>query len=75
MQDAYCNNYPTDCALDPTLMTVTKTNIQGARGSETSVDISYAFSFVTPIGGILKLVTGGTITAPTITAHSSMRLE
>jgi hypothetical protein len=39
------------------------------------VDISYAFSFVTPIGAILHLVSGGNISAPTITAHSSMRLE
>jgi hypothetical protein len=39
------------------------------------VDISYAFSYVTPIGAILNFVTGGTLSTPTITAHSSMRLE
>jgi Flp pilus assembly protein TadG len=75
IHDAYCSSYPSDCSLDNTKMTITKTNVQGARGSETSVDISYAFSFVTPVGAILQLVSGGTITAPTISAHSSMRLE
>ncbi len=72
---SYCNNYPSSCSLDNSKITVVKTNVQGARGSETSVDISYAFEFVTPIGPILSLISGGSISAPTITAHSSMRLE
>jgi hypothetical protein len=56
-------------------MTITPSNIQGKRGDEATIDISYTFSFVTPIGGMLKLVGGNSISAPTIKAHSSMRLE
>lgn len=72
---AYCSNYPSSCSLDSSKMTITKTNIQGARGSEASVDISYAFSYVTPIGSFMKFIGGGSLAAPTISAHSSMRLE
>lgn len=75
IHDAYCSNFPSDCSLDSARMTVTKTNIQGARGSETSVDISYAFNYVTPIGSLLHLIGGGALATPTISAHSSMRLE
>ena len=51
------------------------TNVQGARGSECRVDLSYDFQFVTPIGDFLALIGGSSISDPTITAHSSMRLE
>jgi Flp pilus assembly protein TadG len=74
IHDAYCSSYPGDCSLDTSLMTVVKTNVGGARGSETSVDITYAFEYVTPIGALLGLL-GGHLDTPTITAHSSMRLE
>jgi Flp pilus assembly protein TadG len=70
-----CNSYPSDCSLDTSKMSITPGNIQGARGSEATIDITYTFSFVTPIGGILQLVGGSSISAPTLTAHSSMRLE
>ena len=48
---------------------------QGARGSTVTVDVTYHFQFVTPIGSVLHLVSGGTLTAPTISAHAAMRLE
>jgi hypothetical protein len=70
-----CKSYPSNCSLDTTKMSITPGNIQGARGSEATIDISYTFSFVTPIGGILQLVGGSSISAPVISAHSSMRLE
>ena len=72
---SFCSSYPSKCALDTTKMTITKTNVQGARGSEASVDIKYAFSYVTPIGSFMKFIGGGSLAAPTISAHSSMRLE
>jgi Flp pilus assembly protein TadG len=73
--ESFCKNYPSDCGLDPAKLTTTKTNIQGSRGTAVQIDLSYDFEFATPIGEILKVVSGGNITAPTITAHSSMRLE
>jgi Flp pilus assembly protein TadG len=59
---------------DPPL-TITVTNPQGARGESVTVDLTYNFTFVTPVGGILNIVSGGNLTAPTITSHASMRLE
>lgn len=73
--DSFCDNYPSSCGLDPTKLSITKTNVQGSRGTPVEIDLSYNFQFVTPIGGILNIVSGGSLTAPTITAHSSMRLE
>jgi Flp pilus assembly protein TadG len=58
----------------PTL-TITVTNPQGARGQSVTVDLSYNFQFVTPMGAIVNLLSGGNLTAPTITSHASMRLE
>lgn len=73
--DSFCDNYPSSCGLDPAKLSITKTNVQGSRGSAVQIDLSYDFQFATPIGGILNIVSGGSLTAPTITAHSSMRLE
>ena len=70
-----CKTYPTNCSLDTTKMTVTKTNVQGTRGTEMSVDIVYTFQFVTPIGSLMSLIGGSSISSPPITAHSGMRLE
>ncbi|MBI5949804.1 MAG: pilus assembly protein [Chloroflexi bacterium] len=55
-------------------LSITLSNVQGARGTPIVVDLSYDFDYVTPIGGILGLM-GGSISEPTITAHASMRLE
>ncbi|MGE3075445.1 MAG: TadE/TadG family type IV pilus assembly protein [Dehalococcoidia bacterium] len=73
--DSFCDSYPTNCTLDPSKLSIDPDNIQGSRGQAVSIDLSYDFEFVTPIGNILALISGGSLTAPTITAHSSMRLE
>lgn len=66
---------PSGCSLDTSKMTITKTNVQGARGSQATVEVNYTFSYVTPIGGIVNLVSGGSLSAPTISSTASMRLE
>lgn len=73
--DSFCDNYPSSCGLDPAKLTITKTNVLGPRGSAVEIDLSYAFEYVTPIGNIITLVSGGSLTTPVITAHTSMRLE
>lgn len=73
--DSFCTSYPSNCSLDPTKLTIAKSNVQGARGTPVVVDLSFNFQYVTPIGAIFKLVSGGTLATPTISAHSSMRLE
>lgn len=61
--------------IDTSDLTITVTNVQGPRGQPIVVDLSYDFTFVTPIGNILNLMSGGTLNAPTITSTASMRLE
>lgn len=61
--------------LEPSALTITLTNIQGARGEPVEVDLVYDFEFVSPIGDIINFMTGGSISDPTISAHASMRLE
>ncbi len=73
--DSFCKNYPSSCTLNPAELTITKTNVLGARGSAVSIDLAYNFQFATPIGSIINLVSGGSLSTPQITAHSSMRLE
>jgi Flp pilus assembly protein TadG len=73
--DSFCSTYPSDCSLEPGKLTITKTNIQGTRGTAVTINLAYNFEFVTPLGAMLKLVGGSDLAAPTITAHSSMRLE
>jgi len=73
--DSFCSSYPSDCGLDPAKLAITPDNIQGARGSAVSIDLAYDFEFVTPIGAILQILGGSDLAAPTISAHSSMRLE
>lgn len=73
--DSFCSTYPSDCSLEPAKLAITKTNIQGTRGSAVTINLAYNFEFVTPLGAMLKLVGGSDLAAPTITAHSSMRLE
>lgn len=55
-------------------LTITLSGVNGARGSELTVDLVYDFQFVTPIGPLVAL-TGGSLSTPTISSHSSMRLE
>jgi len=73
--DSFCDSYPTDCGLNPAKLTISKTNVQGPRGEAVSIDLTYDFDYVTPIGDIINIATGGSIGEPTITAHTSMRLE
>lgn len=73
--DSFCSNYPSDCGLDTSKLTIQKSNVQGTRGSAIEIDLSYDFEFVTPMGDILIFLGGSSIADPTITAHSSMRLE
>ncbi len=61
--------------LDQADVTITLTNVQGSRGQAVEVDLAYDFEYVTPIGGIVALVSGGELATPSITSHSSMRLE
>jgi Flp pilus assembly protein TadG len=74
--DSFCSDYAAgDCGLDETKLDIDIDNAQGSRGDPVSVDLSYDFEFVTPMGDILALIGGNNLSAPTITAHSSMRLE
>jgi Flp pilus assembly protein TadG len=50
-------------------------NAQGPRGSAVVVDVTYDFQYVTPIGDLMNLISGGSLATPTITGQSSMRLE
>ncbi len=60
--------------LGTTRLTTTLGNVQGPRGQAVTVDLTYNFSFATPIGPLVSLI-GGSLSTPAITAHSSMRLE
>lgn len=73
--DSFCSSYPSNCSLKPGKLAISKTNVQGLRGTAVSVDLAYDFEFVTPLGGILKILGGSDLASPTISAHSSMRLE
>jgi len=73
--DSFCANFPSQCNIDPTRVTITTTNVQGSRGSMVQVDVAYDFQWVTPIGNIVNLVSGGNISDLTIRSHASMRLE
>jgi Flp pilus assembly protein TadG len=62
-------------SLDSSKLTITLTNVQGPRGESIEVDLAYDFEFVTPLGGMASVLSGGNVGAPTINGHSSMRLE
>lgn len=73
----FCPSWPStgNCALESARVSRTMTNVQGTRGSQTSVTVNYDFEFVTPIGGFLSLLGGSSLSAPTISSTTSMRLE
>ncbi|GIW13865.1 MAG: hypothetical protein KatS3mg062_1304 [Tepidiforma sp.] len=73
--DSFCANYPSQCNIDPSKVTITTNNIQGSRGSMVEIDVAYDFDWVTPIGDIVNLVSGGNLSDLTIRSHASMRLE
>lgn len=56
-------------------LTKTYTNVQGTKGTTVTVNVSYAFTYVTPISPLLNLIGGASLSNPTITSSSSMRLE
>lgn len=62
-------------SLDTSRLSITLTNAEGDRGDQVEVDLVYDFEFVTPIGGLVSIVSGGTMSSPDISAHASMRLE
>ncbi|MEP6871684.1 MAG: TadE/TadG family type IV pilus assembly protein [Anaerolineaceae bacterium] len=74
--NSICNPYPGSCSLDTSQMVLTSNGVQGARGSQVSVDITYTFSYATPLGDLMALLPGGgSLATPLLKAHSSMRLE
>ena len=75
IQESICNGGGSGCGIDSSKLTVTVTNAQGPRGEAVDVDLTYDFDFVTPIGDIIVFMGGSGLSEPTITAHSSMRLE
>ncbi len=75
LTDVETRVYDAASALDAASITITTTNVQGPRGEIVRVNLAYSFSFVTPIGDLAALVGGSSISAPTITGQSSMRLE
>jgi Flp pilus assembly protein TadG len=74
-RESICKNGGSTCGVDQSKLAVSVTNAQGDRGEAVDVDLTYTFSFVTPIGDILQFMGGNNLSAPQITAHSSMRLE
>lgn len=56
-------------------LTKTYTNVQGTKGTTVTVNVSYAFTYVTPISPLLTLIGGSSLSNPTISSSSSMRLE
>lgn len=72
---SFCSNYPSSCTLDPAKLSISKTNVQGSRGTPVKIDLTYNFQYATPIGAVLNFMSGGSIATPVIKAHTSMRLE
>lgn len=74
---SFCSAWPTpsSCGLDSTQVSIAKSNVQGARGSEVSVTVTYNFAYVTPIGPLVALFGGSSFSAPVITSTTKMRLE
>ncbi|GAB4327079.1 MAG: hypothetical protein Kow0010_10450 [Dehalococcoidia bacterium] len=62
-------------ALDPADLTISLTNVQGPRGEPIEVDLTYSFQYVTPIGDLITMISGGSLDTPIIRGHASMRLE
>ncbi len=59
-----------------TKMTVTVTNAQGQSGESVVVKVDYQYDLITPLGGLVQLVSGSTV-GPTLSLSSTadMRLE
>ena len=66
----------TASTLDQADLTVTVTNAQGQPGQSVVVDVDYQYDLITPLTGMLSLVSGSAI-GPTLgfTSTAEMRLE
>lgn len=59
-----------------TAANVTVTGAQGDSGTSVTVDVDYDYNFITPLGGILSSLTGGTLPNPLpMSTSSTMRIE
>jgi Flp pilus assembly protein TadG len=66
----------TASALDQADLTVTITNAQGDSGESVVVDVSYAYSLITPLSNIMGMVSGGSIgDTLNVSSTADMRLE
>ena len=65
-----------DLPGEATQMTVTVTNAQGQPGESVVVKVDYGYDLITPLAGIVQLLSGDTI-GPTLNLSSTadMRLE
>ncbi len=68
--------WDTTGTLDQANLTVTVTNAEGDPGDSVIVDVSYAYSLMTPMADLLALFSGGTISDElTLSSTADMRLE
>ncbi|MCJ7511051.1 MAG: pilus assembly protein [Dehalococcoidia bacterium] len=66
----------TASSLDQADLTVTVTNADGDPGTSVVVDVSYTYSVMTPVAGLVSMVSGGTVSDTfTISSTADMRLE
>jgi Flp pilus assembly protein TadG len=62
--------------LDQDKLTVTVTNAHGVPGESVVVDVSYAYSLITPLADVLGMISGGSIGENfTLSSTADMRLE
>ncbi len=66
----------TSDTLDQADLTVTVTNAEGDPGDSVIVDVSYAYSLITPMADLLAMISGGSISdVLTLSSTADMRLE
>ena len=62
--------------LDQDDLLVTVTNAEGVPGGSVVVDVSYDYSLISPLAGIVNMVSGGNISGSlTLSSTADMRLE
>jgi Flp pilus assembly protein TadG len=66
----------TSDTLDQADLTITVTNAEGDPGDSVIVDVSYAYSLITPMADMLSMISGGSISdVLTLSSTADMRLE
>jgi len=66
----------TSGTLDQDDLLVAVTNAEGDPGQSVVVDVSYGYSLISPLAGIVNMVSGGTISGSlTLSSTADMRLE